>query len=209
MRCLLRELRRGSTRLAPVATSHARGEEVFQQGPLDATREEPAPSLYRTLLSLGRSSHSCKELEHAGVAQSTTIQVAHVGPSRAASSEGRDDRAKVFSIFEEHTRWVSKGKAGCAVELGVPVMSVYQFILHHKILWEGSDEIAVSIINETRHCIATYGAASTVPQPRQPGATRRHARPQCAAAQGSQWPSASRASASICRGKAPAPGGRG
>ena len=28
---------------------------------------------------------------------------------------------KVFSIFEEHTRWVSKGKAGTPVELGVPV----------------------------------------------------------------------------------------
>ena len=60
---------------------------------------------------------------------------------------------KVFSIFEEHTRWVSKGKAGCAVELGVPVCVVEdQFqILHHKILWEGSDtDIAVSVINETQ-----------------------------------------------------------
>ena len=61
---------------------------------------------------------------------------------------------KVFSIFEEHTRWVSKGKAGCAVELGVPVCVVedqYQFILHHKILWEGSDtDIAVSVIKETQ-----------------------------------------------------------
>ena len=28
---------------------------------------------------------------------------------------------KVFSIFEEHTRWISKGKAGTPVELGVPV----------------------------------------------------------------------------------------
>ena len=31
---------------------------------------------------------------------------------------------KVFSIFEPHTRWVAKGKAGCAVELGVPVCVV-------------------------------------------------------------------------------------
>ena len=28
---------------------------------------------------------------------------------------------KVFSIFEEHTRWIQKGKAGISVELGVPV----------------------------------------------------------------------------------------
>ena len=60
----------------------------------------------------------------------------------------------MFSIFEEHTRWVSKGKAGCAVELGVPVCVVedqFQFILHHKIMWEGSDTgIAVPIIEETQ-----------------------------------------------------------
>ena len=47
---------------------------------------------------------------------------------------------KVFSIFEEHTRWVSKGKAGTPVELGVPVALIedqYQFVLHHEVLWHG------------------------------------------------------------------------
>ena len=47
---------------------------------------------------------------------------------------------KVFSIFEEHTRWISKGKAGTPVELGVPVALIedqYQFILHHEVLWKG------------------------------------------------------------------------
>ena len=50
---------------------------------------------------------------------------------------------KVFSIFEEHTRWVSKGKAGTPVELGVPVALIedqYQFILHHQILWRDLGE---------------------------------------------------------------------
>jgi len=28
---------------------------------------------------------------------------------------------KVFSIFETHTEWISKGKAGVAVELGLKV----------------------------------------------------------------------------------------
>ena len=39
---------------------------------------------------------------------------------------------KVFSIFEPHTRWISKGKAGRPVELGVQVCIIecqYQFIL--------------------------------------------------------------------------------
>ncbi len=45
---------------------------------------------------------------------------------------------KVFSFFEEHTRWISKGKAGCPVELGVPVCLMedqYEFILHHRVMW--------------------------------------------------------------------------
>ena len=49
---------------------------------------------------------------------------------------------KVFSIFEPHTRWVSKGKAGTPVELGVPVALIedqYGFILHHEVLWHGED----------------------------------------------------------------------
>ena len=61
---------------------------------------------------------------------------------------------KVFSIFEEHTRWISKGKAGTPVELGVPVALIedqYQFILHHKILWEGEDvDVAVPMVQEAQ-----------------------------------------------------------
>ena len=61
---------------------------------------------------------------------------------------------KVFSVFEPHTRWIAKGKAGRPVELGVPVAIVedsFQFILHHKILWEKGDEaVAVPLITETQ-----------------------------------------------------------
>src|SRR5215204_5727922 len=56
---------------------------------------------------------------------------------------------KVFSIFEPHTEWISKGKAGVLVELGVKVCVVedqYQFILHHEVVEKKSDEeMAVSI----------------------------------------------------------------
>ena len=109
-----------------------------------------------------RAEESLKKLEQAGVAQSSMIQslIAHARRQidqverRLLKGETIAHDEKVFSIFEEHTRWVSKGKAGCAVELGVPVCVVedqFQFILHHKILWEGSDtDIAVSIINETQ-----------------------------------------------------------
>ena len=51
-------------------------------------------------------------------------------------------RRKKRYLFEEHTRWIQKGKAGVPVELGVPVCIIedhYRFILDHKILWEGGD----------------------------------------------------------------------
>ena len=57
---------------------------------------------------------------------------------------------KVFSIFEPHTRWVAKGKAGMPVELGVPVALIedqHRFILHHEVLWDGSDvKVAVPMV---------------------------------------------------------------
>ena len=60
---------------------------------------------------------------------------------------------KVFSIFEPHTRWCAKGKAGRMVELGVPVCIVedqHQFVLHHRILWEDDDvDAAVPLLSET------------------------------------------------------------
>ena len=64
-------------------------------------------------------------------------------PGRPAFAAGRADSSpgKAFSIFEPHTRWISKGKAGRPVELGVAVCVVedqYQFILHH-LLWKEDD----------------------------------------------------------------------
>ena len=60
---------------------------------------------------------------------------------------------KVFSIFEPHTEWISKGKAGVPVELGLRVAIVedqYRFILHHQVMENITDEkIAVAIMRET------------------------------------------------------------
>jgi IS5 family transposase len=49
---------------------------------------------------------------------------------------------KVFSIFEPHTEWISKGKAGVPVELGVKLAVVqdqHQFILHHHVMQKQQD----------------------------------------------------------------------
>ena len=47
-------------------------------------------------------------------------QIDHV-ERRLLKGETIPQDEKVFSIFESHTRWISKGKAGTPVELGVPV----------------------------------------------------------------------------------------
>ena len=73
---------------------------------------------------------------------------------RLLNGESIAHQEKVFSVFEEHTRWISKGKAGVAVELGVPVCIVedqFQFIVHHRILWQGGDvDVAVPMVEETQ-----------------------------------------------------------
>jgi len=60
---------------------------------------------------------------------------------------------KVFSVFEEHTEWISKGKAGVPQELGLRVCIVESssgFILHHKVMQNETDDvIAVPIVKET------------------------------------------------------------
>ena len=71
---------------------------------------------------------------------------------------------KAFSIFEDHTRWVSKGKAGTPVELGVPVALVedqHQFILHHRVLWTGEDvDVAVPLVEEAQSLYPELRACS-------------------------------------------------
>ena len=71
---------------------------------------------------------------------------------------------KVFSIFEPHTEWVSKGKAGVVAELGVKVCILedqYQFILHHQVMQKKTDDqVAVSMVREAKKRYAKLNACS-------------------------------------------------
>ena len=71
---------------------------------------------------------------------------------------------KVFSIFEPHTEWVSKGKAGVPVELGVKVCILedqHQFILHHQVMQQKTDDqVAVSMVAEAKQRFANLNACS-------------------------------------------------
>ncbi len=57
---------------------------------------------------------------------------------------------KVFSLFEPHTEWISKGKAGVAQELGLKVCVLedqFGYILHHHVMENQTDnQVAVSMV---------------------------------------------------------------
>ena len=71
---------------------------------------------------------------------------------------------KIFSVFEPHTRWIAKGKAGHIAELGVPVHILADqngFILVAMIGWEGVDkDFAVPLVEEAQKMHPQLDAAS-------------------------------------------------
>lgn len=62
---------------------------------------------------------------------------------------------KIFSIFEPHTEWISKGKAGVPQELGLRVCILedqYGFILHHRVMEkETDDKVAVAMVTSAQN----------------------------------------------------------
>jgi transposase, IS5 family len=83
---------------------------------------------------------------------------------RVLSAEVIPHAQKVFSIFEPHTEWISKGKAGVAVELGLKVCILedqYQFILHHEVMQQQTDDqVAVSMVAQAKQRFPTLRACS-------------------------------------------------
>ena len=71
---------------------------------------------------------------------------------------------KVFSIFEPHTEWISKGKAGVPVELGLKVCILedqHRFILHHQVMEQKTDDqVTVSMVEEAKKRFANLNVCS-------------------------------------------------
>jgi hypothetical protein len=71
---------------------------------------------------------------------------------------------KVFSIFQEHTEWIAKGKAGVPMELGLKVAVVedqYRFIVNHRVLEKTEDvAAAIPLIQETQEKYGRLASAS-------------------------------------------------
>jgi hypothetical protein len=72
---------------------------------------------------------------------------------RILNGERIPHEEKIFSIFEPHTEWIGKGKAGVPVELGLRVAiceDQHGFILHHQVMEKiTDDQIAIPLIRET------------------------------------------------------------
>lgn len=66
---------------------------------------------------------------------------------------------KVFSLFEPHTEWICKGKAGVPVELGLRVCVLqdqFGFTLHHLVMKEQTDDqVTVSIAEGAKQRFAS------------------------------------------------------
>ena len=73
---------------------------------------------------------------------------------RVLKGEKIPHEEKVFSIFQPHTQWISKGKAGVPVEFGLPVAIMEDrdgFILHHHIMEKQTDsQIAVEFVRDSQ-----------------------------------------------------------
>ena len=80
-------------------------------------------------------------------------QISQIG-RRVLKGETIPHNEKLFSIFQPHTEWISKGKAGVPVEFGIRVGIVedqYQFLLHHRVMQKETDEkTTVTMVQESK-----------------------------------------------------------
>ena len=113
------------------------------------TRVDALAKVVRALEAAGAAEWKIRKLEHfIGCARILMDQVKR----RVLKGEKIPHCEKIFSVFEPHTRWIAKGKAGHVAELGVPVHILADqngFILVAMIGWEGVDkDFAIPLVEE-------------------------------------------------------------
>jgi hypothetical protein len=83
---------------------------------------------------------------------------------RAIQDETIPHDEKVFSLFQPHTEWISKGKAGVPVELGLRVCIMedsHGFILHSQVMQKTTDDkVAVPMVKATKAKFPSFNACS-------------------------------------------------
>lgn len=83
---------------------------------------------------------------------------------RVLEGETIPHHEKVFSLFQSHTEWICKGKAGVPVELGLRVCIMedsHGFILHHQVMQnETDDQVAIAMVKATQEKFPSFNACS-------------------------------------------------
>ena len=83
---------------------------------------------------------------------------------RIIDDESIPHSEKVFSLHQPHTEWISKGKAGVPVELGLRVAILedqYGFILGHRVMEKQTDDqIAVDIVKSVKVSFSDLNSCS-------------------------------------------------
>ena len=173
VRCLIREASRACAAFGVAGWRQRRHWERAVGSLFNAVRtaslQRSRPGAVRSYLAASlklaaKAAGSLAALKRAGCPEAVLDEigrlVAHVRrfadqiERRVLRGEKIPQGEKLFSIFEGHTRWISKGKAGKTVEFGVPVCVVEDgngFLLGHEILWTGGDaDVAVPLIRRCR-----------------------------------------------------------
>ena len=83
---------------------------------------------------------------------------------RIINGEKIPHEEKIFSIFEEYTEWIVKGKAGISQELGLNVCIIedqFGFILNHRVMrGEVDKSIAVPFTSDTKKIFSILKSCS-------------------------------------------------
>jgi hypothetical protein len=71
---------------------------------------------------------------------------------------------KIFSVFQEHTEWICKGKAGITQELGLRVCIMednFGFILHHQVMQrETDDKVTLPFVKKVKNLFSSLNSCS-------------------------------------------------
>src|SRR5450830_1332704 len=112
---------------------------------------------------LGDPLEMAKKVEIEGFIAHAVRQINQI-ERRVIQGEVIPHTEKVFSIFQPHTEWISKGKAGVPVELGVKVCILedqYRCILHHQVLQNQTDDsVTLEMAAQSKQRFAELNACS-------------------------------------------------
>jgi len=117
---------------------------------------EPFLERVKETIKMLREGHLSKEEKLQEVEKYIKHAQRQMNQIRTRVIEGKDipHNEKVFSIFEEHTEWICKGKAGVSQELGLRVCILedeHGFILHYQVMEKQTDDkVTVAMVKEAK-----------------------------------------------------------